>query len=299
MNPAVIEVRSLTKVYGRNVAVDALDFDVAAGSVTGFLGPNGAGKTTTLRAILGLIRPDAGETRVFGAPYERLGATVRRVGALIDGQGFHPARTARAHLRVLTAMAGLAAARIDEVLDLVDLSDAADRRVGTFSLGMRQRLGLAGALIGEPDVLVLDEPANGLDPAGISWMRSFLRSYADDGRTAFVSSHVLSEMTNLVDEVIVVRRGKLVVHAPTRTLIQGDQVLANSPEPARLAQALERKGATIESQENGGLRIGGLSVDEVGDVARTEGITLHELTRTTQTLEDVFLQLTEGEDCDA
>lgn len=296
MGPPVIEVKGLRKVYGRTVAVDDLGFEVAAGTVTGFLGPNGAGKTTTMRTMLGLVRPDAGEARVFGVPYQQLDGAIGRVGALVDGQGLHPGRTARAHVRVITTLAGTAANRVDEVLELVDLADVADRRVGTFSLGMRQRLGLAGALVGEPDLLVLDEPANGLDPAGIRWMRSFLRAYADEGRTAFVSSHLLSEMTSLVDEVVVLRRGKLVTHAPIETLTQADQILAATPHPDRLAKALEREGATVESQAAGRLRIGGLTVDEVGDVARAEGIALHELSRTTRTLEDVFLALTEGDD---
>jgi ABC-2 type transport system ATP-binding protein len=299
VKPTVIEVKGLTKAYGRTVAVDDLSFEVTAGTVTGFLGPNGAGKTTTMRSILGLIRPDAGETRVLGVPYQELHDAVRRVGALVEGQGFHPGRTARAHLLSLTSMAGIAAPRVEEVLDLVDLTEAADRRVGTFSLGMRQRLGLAGAMIGDPDILVLDEPANGLDPAGIRWMRTFLRSYAEEGRTVFVSSHVLSEMAHFVDEVVVMRQGRLVTHTPIATLIHGDQVLVKTPEPERLARALERGGATVEALMDGHLRVGGRNPDEVGDVARAEGIPLHELTRTTQTLEDVFLQLTEGEQLNA
>lgn len=294
MQPA-IEVTSLEKRYGRTIAVDDLTFEVAPGTVTGFLGPNGAGKTTTMRATLGLIRPDSGETRVLGAPYRSLEDAVSKVGALIDGEGFHPGRTARAHLRTLTDMAGMKSARVDEVLDTVELTEAADRRVGTFSLGMRQRLGLAGAIIGDPDLLLLDEPANGLDPAGIRWMRSFLRSYADSGRTAFVSSHVLTEMAHLVDEVVVVRRGKLVTHTTMSDLVGSDHVVVATSDNVRLTQALEQAGATVEPLTDGRLRVQEMTTDRVGEVARSEGITLHELARGTNTLEDVFLQLTEGE----
>ena len=291
----VIEVRALEKRYGRTIAVDDLTFEVAPGTVTGFLGPNGAGKTTTMRAILGLIRPDSGETRVLGAPYRSLEDAVLKVGALIDGEGFHPGRTGRAHLRMLTDMAGIASARVDEVLDMVDLSEAADRRVGTFSLGMRQRLGLAGAIIGDPDLLLLDEPANGLDPSGIRWMRSFLRSYADSGRTVFVSSHVLTEMTHLVDEVVVVRRGKLVTHTTMTDLVASDHVVVASSDDVLLTRALEQAGAVVGPLSDGRLRVREMTPDRVGEVARSEGVTLHELARGTNTLEDVFLQLTEGE----
>lgn len=291
----VIEVRALEKRYGRTIAVDDLTFQVAPGTVTGFLGPNGAGKTTTMRAILGLIRPNAGETRVLGAPYRSLDDAVLKVGALIDGEGFHPGRTARAHLRTLTGMAGIASERVDEVLDIVELTEAADRRVGTFSLGMRQRLGLAGAIIGDPHLLLLDEPANGLDPAGIRWMRSFLRSYADSGRTAFVSSHVLTEMAHLVDEVVVVRQGKLVTHTTMSDLVAGDHVVVDTSDNVRLTKALEQAGAVVGTLTDGRIRVQEMTPDRVGEVARSEGVTLHELARSTNTLEDVFLQLTAGE----
>lgn len=295
MSPPVIEVRNLTKTYGRIVAVDSLEFEVAPGTVTGFLGPNGAGKTTTMRSLLGLIRHDTGEVRVLGGAYRQLDQPLRKVGALIDGQGFHPGRTARAHLRSLTTMAGIAASRVEEVLDLVDLTETADRRVGTYSLGMRQRLGLAAALIGEPELLVLDEPANGLDPAGMRWIRSLLRSYAESGRTVFVSSHVLSEVAHLVDEAVVIKLGRLVTHTSVKALIQEDRVLAATPETERLAKALEGHGATVELLADQQLQVVGLTSEQVGNIARTEGITLTELTRINQTLEDVFLQLTEGE----
>ncbi len=217
----VIEVRGLSKTYGRTIAVDRLEFDVAPGKVTGFLGPNGAGKTTTMRLILGLIGPTAGEARVLGVPYRELRRPTLRVGALIDGEGFHPSRTARQHLRILAALAGLPNARVDDVIDHADLARAADRKVGGFSLGMRQRLGLAGALLGDPEVLILDEPSNGLDPAGIRWVRGFLRSVADSGRSVFVSSHALAEMANLADEVVVIKEGRLITHTKTSNLLTG------------------------------------------------------------------------------
>lgn len=259
MSPPVIEVRNLTKTYGRVVAVDSLEFEVAPGTVTGFLGPNGAGKTTTMRSLLGLIRHDTGEVRVLGGAYRQLDQPLRKVGALIDGQGFHPGRTARAHLRSLTTMAGIAASRVEELLDLVDLTETADRRVGTYSLGMGQRLGLAAALIGEPELLVLDEPANGLDPAGMRWIRSLLRSYAESGRTVFVSSDVLSEVAHLVDEAVVIKQGRLVTHTSVKALIQEDRVLAATPETERLAQALERSGATVEILADQQLQVAGLT----------------------------------------
>jgi ABC-2 type transport system ATP-binding protein len=216
---AEIEVRGLTKTFGTVTAVRDMSFTAPAGKVTGFLGPNGSGKTTTLRVVLGLIRPSAGEATVGGVPYRRLAQPRRRVGALLEATGFHPGRRAREHLRVLAAASGgLPDRRVDEVLDLVDLSPSANRRVREFSLGMRQRLGLAAALLGDPQVLLLDEPANGLDPAGIAWLRALLRALAGEGRTIVVASHVLSEVAQTADHVVIVNAGELRFSGPLREL---------------------------------------------------------------------------------
>ncbi len=211
---AEIEVRGLTKTFGAVTAVRDMSFTAPAGQVTGFLGPNGSGKTTTLRAALGLIRPTAGEALIGGVPYRHLAQPRRRVGALLEASGFHPGRRARNHLAVLAASCGVPGRRVDEVLDLVDLASAADRRVREFSLGMRQRLGLAAALLGDPQVLLLDEPANGLDPAGIAWLRGLLRGLAGEGRTVVVASHVLSEVAQTADHVVIVNGGELRFSGP-------------------------------------------------------------------------------------
>ncbi|MBD8506725.1 ATP-binding cassette domain-containing protein [Hoyosella sp. G463] len=209
-----ITVTGLTKRFGDVVAVDDLTFSIGRGTVAGFLGANGAGKTTTLRALLGLITPTSGTTAINGTPYRELAAPSRTVGALLDSAGHHPGRTARDHLRGLAIATGVAPARVDDVLAEVGLSHAARRRVGGYSLGMRQRLGLAGALLGDPEILVLDEPANGLDPEGIAWLRSFVRDFADSGRTVLISSHVLTEVAQTVDQVVIIRQGRLVAHKP-------------------------------------------------------------------------------------
>jgi ABC-2 type transport system ATP-binding protein len=216
-----IEIDGVTKRFGPVLAVDDLSFTVPQGTITGFLGPNGAGKTTTLRVLLGLVRPTAGTATIGGVPYGRRDQPLRVVGALLEASGFHPARTARDHLRVVAAAGSMSTARVDEVLGRVGLADAADRRVGGFSLGMRQRLGLATALLGDPSVLVLDEPANGLDPAGIRWLRDLLRGLSREGRTVLVSSHVLAEVAQTVDHVVIVERGRLVTSSPLRDLTRG------------------------------------------------------------------------------
>src|SRR5215510_1500565 len=213
-----VEVRGLTKSFGRVTAVRGMSFTAPAGKVTGFLGPNGSGKTTTLRAVLGLVRPDAGAALIGGVPYGRLARPRRTVGALLEAGGFHPGRRARDHLRVLADAAGIPETRVDEVLGQVGLAAAAGRRVREFSLGMRQRLGLAGALLGDPQVLVLDEPANGLDPEGVHWLRGFLRAFADRGGTVIVSSHLLAEVAQTVDDVVIIARGRLVAQAPLAEL---------------------------------------------------------------------------------
>ena len=299
MTAPVIDVRDVTKSYGRRAVVDGLTFEVRPGVVTAFLGPNGAGKTTTIRVVLGLIHPDRGEATVFGRPFTALTRPMSRVGVLIDGSGFHPLRSARDHLRMLAAAGAVPTGRVDEVLELVELTDAADRKVGGFSLGMRQRLGLATALLGNPDLLILDEPANGLDPAGIRWLRSFLTGFASSGRTVLVSSHVLSEVALFAHEVVVINRGTLIHQTSVDRLTAGTTVTVRSPHLERLRPALLARGATVHPDGDHGLEITGLPVEHVGELAAQEHVVLHELTPRTQTLEDVFLDLTTQETDDA
>jgi ABC-2 type transport system ATP-binding protein len=300
MTQPVIVVRDLVKTYGGNAVVDGLSFEVLGGSVTAFLGPNGAGKTTTIRALLGLVHPDSGQATVFGQRFTQLADPMTRVGVLIDGSGFHPLRTARNHLRMLAAAARIPAARVDRVLDIVELSADADRKVGGFSLGMRQRLGLATALLGDPDLLILDEPANGLDPAGIRWLRSFLESFAASGRTVLVSSHVLSEVALVADDVVVINHGRLVQQTAVHDLTVGTRVTVRSPDMDRLRRALLAHGASVtELDEPGRLDVTGLSVVDVGELAAREHAVLHELSTHTSSLEDIFLELTAKETSDA
>ncbi len=245
----VIEVRSLRKRYGAVTAVDDLSFTVGRGRITGFVGPNGAGKTTTLRSLLGLVTPTAGSATILGRPYRELDEPARRVGAVLEATDVHPGRSGRNHLRIIAAGSGVDATRVDEVLELVGLADAARRRVRGYSLGMRQRLGLAAALLGDPDVLVLDEPANGLDPEGIRWLRTFLRGLAAEGRTVLVSSHVLAELAQTADDVAIIARGRLVAHAPLPELTAraGAGTRVRSPDAGRLAQALETAGVSART----------------------------------------------------
>jgi ABC-2 type transport system ATP-binding protein len=299
MTQPVIVVRDLVKTYGGNAVVDGLSFEVRRGSVTAFLGPNGAGKTTTIRALLGLVHPDSGQTTVFGQRFTQLADPMTRVGVLIDGSGFHPLRTARNHLRMLAAAARIPTARVDQVLDIVELSADADRKVGGFSLGMRQRLGLATALLGDPDLLILDEPANGLDPAGIRWLRSFLESFAASGRTVLVSSHVLSEVALFADDVVVINHGRLVQQTAVHDLTVGTSITVRSPDMDRLRRALLAHGASVTELDNAGLDVTGLSVEDVGELAAREHTVLHELSTHTSTLEDIFLELTAKETSDA
>lgn len=294
MGESVISVNGLTKRFGSAVAVDDLSFRVRSGSVTGFLGPNGAGKTTTIRMILGLVRPTSGETRLFGKPFEDLARPALRVGVLLDGAGAHPNRTGRNHLRVVSAERGIAEKRVDEVLRIVELHGEGRRRVGQYSLGMRQRLDLAAALLGEPELLILDEPANGLDPAGIHWLRDFLRAFAREGGTVFVSSHQLAELSQMADEVIVINRGRLVTHTRVAELTAGHAVRVRSPEAARLQLALESAGSTVQSTGDGVLEVTDLAIERVGEIAMDERVVLHELVSQVNTLEEVFLELTGG-----
>jgi len=292
----MLEVDTLSKRFGATLAVDGLSFKAEPGRVLGFLGPNGAGKTTTLRTLLGLTIPTSGSATVDGRSYRALRDPVRVIGAVLEGPQFHPGRTGRNHLRVLASAAGLPVSRVDEVLRLVELDGAGGRRVKGYSLGMRQRLSLAGALLGDPSGLVLDEPANGLDPQGIRWLRDFLRARAAEGRTVLISSHVLSEVAQTVDEVVVVSRGRLIAQGTVDELTAGagGAVWARSPARDRLRDALRTKDVTAEEGQGDWLTVHGGTLEVVGDAAAEHGIPVYELYQQSQSLEDVFLQLTEG-----
>ena len=292
-----IEVDSLTKRFGAVTAVDDVSFAVEPGQVTGFLGPNGAGKTTTLRMVLGLARPSAGTATVDGQPYRRLDHPARKVGAVLERSSFHPGRRARDHLRAVARAARLPETRADETLELVALQEAANRRAGQYSLGMRQRLALATALLGDPEILILDEPANGLDPQGIRWLRDFLRWYASQGRTVLVSSHVLAEMSQTADAVIVIARGKVVAQGPLAELTAGERgtVEVRSPGAERLAAALRSRGFGVEEAADQTLRVTGADAAAVGDLALRQGVAVHALAERSASLEDVFFELTGGE----
>jgi ABC-2 type transport system ATP-binding protein len=291
-----VVVAGVTKVYGTVHAVEDLSFTVEPGKVTGFLGPNGAGKTTTMRVVLGLARPTAGSATVAGMPYAQLSHPGRVVGAVLESTSFHPARSALNHLRVYAAAAGVNDARADEVLALVGLSAAARQPVKGYSLGMRQRLGLATALLGDPRILILDEPANGLDPEGIVWLRGFLRHLAaNEGRTVLVSSHVLSEVEQTVDHVVIIARGRL-VHEGTLEELRGKgvtSVVVDTPTPDALAQALAPLRFTLTGMA-GGLHVAGATAAAVGHAAWQAGVELHGLREERSSLESVFLELTEG-----
>ncbi len=291
-----IEVRHLTKRFGAVKAVDDLTFTVEPGLVCGFLGPNGAGKTTTLRTLLGLVAPTSGDVTIGGERYADLRRPMETVGALLDASSFHPGRTARNHLRVLCAASGIDERRIDEVLLLAGLHDAADRRVGGFSTGMRQRLGLAAALLGDPGVLVLDEPATGLDPAGINWLRELLRHFAHElHRTVLLSSHLLAEMEHIADEIVIIADGRLVRQGPLQEMVRGvtSTVRVRAPRLDDLAVALAAAGMRVQ-RDGDALTVLGASTVTVGHHAFANGIELSELTEVRGDLEDVFLQLTNG-----
>ncbi len=289
----MIEVEHLTKRYRSAVAVDDLSFSVPRGRITGFLGPNGAGKTTTLRVLLGLALPTRGRATMAGRRYRELDAPLRTVGAVLEASNYHPARSGRNHLRVLAAAAGISRQRIDRVLADVELTGAAKRRVGGYSLGMRQRLSVAAALLGEPDLLVLDEPANGLDPEGIRWLRNFLRSFAEGGGTVFVSSHVLAEVSQLADEVVIIHRGKLVAHQSVAelTLQAAGATRVRSPRAEELLARLRAAGIEAEPTPAGPLAVHA-PPERVGDLAAEAGIPLHELVAEAGSLEEAFLELT-------
>jgi ABC-2 type transport system ATP-binding protein len=288
-----LEVRSLTKRYGGTVAVDDLSFAVEAGKVTGFLGPNGAGKTTTMRALLGLLRPSSGEALVEGRPPVEMAEPLRTIGAALEATAFHPGRSGRNHLRTLAVAAGIPAPRVGEVLEMVELTGAADRRVKGYSLGMRQRLALAAALLGEPRILILDEPANGLDPQGMRWLRDLLRAQAAEGRTVLVSSHLLSEVSQTADELVMIRDGKLVAQTSLAEFTAGGgaQVRVRAADLTGLAEALGEAGASVARDGGEALLVGGVDAERIGDLALQRGIALHELAPERQSLEERFIEL--------
>jgi ABC-2 type transport system ATP-binding protein len=292
----VIEIDGLTKAYRSRVAVDDLTVTIEPGRVTGFLGPNGSGKTTTMRCILGLTRPTAGTATVLGRPYRELAGPMRRVGALIDARAGHPGRTAHAHLLALAQSNALPRQRVDDVIEMVGLESVAHERVRGFSLGMGQRLGIAAALLGDPDVLLLDEPVNGLDPEGIRWVRELLRDLADEGRTVLVSSHLMSEMEDTADHLVVLGRGRLLADVPMDELLGAHSaVRVRTPQGPVLAAALRQAGGRVELELDGALRVEGLDLVAVGDVAFIADVRLHELSRVTASLEAAYLALT-GDD---
>jgi ABC-2 type transport system ATP-binding protein len=290
----VVVAESLTKRFGGVLAVDDLSFELEPGTITGFLGPNGAGKTTTLRMLLGLAMPSEGRALVFGRTYAELDRPALRIGAVLEATDFHPGRSGRDHLRMLGQAVGVPDSRADEVLALVELDDAGRRRVKGYSLGMRQRLGLATALLGEPDLLVLDEPANGLDPEGVRWLRDFLRAFASQGRTVLVSSHVLAEVAQTVDQVVIISRGRLVVESSLEDLTArvGGAVRVRSADSSRLAAALSREHLKSTQSDEQVLIVNGATTERVGEIAFAAGVPVHELLTEGSSLEEIFLELT-------
>jgi ABC-2 type transport system ATP-binding protein len=291
----MIEARGLTKRYGDKLAVDDLTFTVRPGMVTGFLGPNGAGKSTTMRMVLGLDAPTRGSVTVNGLPYREHAAPLREVGALLDARSVHPGRSAYHHLLALAQTCGIRRSRVDEVVDAVGLGGVARRRAGGFSLGMGQRLGIAAALLGDPGTVILDEPVNGLDTEGIRWIRSLLQGLAAEGRTVFVSSHLMSEMAMTAQHLIVIGRGRLIADTGMEELVARAApgvVRVRSTDPASLAALLRSRDGAVAEAEDGGLAVSGLTTDEVGRLAGAAGITLLELTAQQASLEEAFVDLT-------
>ncbi|NEK87644.1 ATP-binding cassette domain-containing protein [Blastococcus saxobsidens] len=292
----MIEVRGLTKRYGAVTAVDDLTFDVAPGKVTGFLGPNGAGKSTTMRMILGLDRPTSGSALVGGRPFPRLAEPLRAAGALLDAGAVHPGRSGRDHLRVAARTHGIPLRRVDEVIDQVGLGPAARRRVKGYSLGMRQRLGIATALIGDPAVLLFDEPMNGLDLDGVRWIRRLVRGLADEGRTVLLSSHLMSEMEQTADHLVIIGRGRLIADASFQEVMRGQgsgrKVRVRTPSTDQLAGALLRRGAVVHPSGDGELLVEGVTAEVVGDVALEEAVAVHRLAEEHSSLEQIYLDLT-------
>ena len=291
----MIEARNLSKSYGATLAVDDLTFDVKPGTVTGFLGPNGAGKTTTMRMIVGLDRPTKGTVTIDGRRYRDLPVPLQEVGALLDAKAFHGGRSGYNHLLCLAQANGIPRRRVDEVLAIVGLDAAAKRRAKAFSLGMGQRLGIAAALLGDPQILIFDEPVNGLDPEGIAWVRRLMRDLAGTGRTVFVSSHLMSEMALTADHVIVIGRGRMIRDESTARFIDSSStksVLVRSPAARRLDELLSREGATVQTDPSGALVVVGLEAARVGEIAAQAGIVLHELAPQRASLEEAFMELT-------
>jgi ABC-2 type transport system ATP-binding protein len=291
----MIDARSLTKSYGAIRAVDNLTFTVEPGRVTGFLGPNGSGKSTTLRMMMGIDHPDTGQVTINGRRYADIRHPLHEVGALLESKALHPSRTAYSHLRWLAASNGLPRRRVDEVLELTGIDKVGNRRTKGFSLGMTQRLGVAAAMLGDPQVLLLDEPVNGLDPEGILWIRQFLRRLANEGRTILVSSHLMNEMALTADHVLVVGRGRLIADAATEDLVAqtaGARVRVVSPDADRLRQILVDAAAVVELAADGGLSVNGLTAAAVGDLARDHRLAIHELTAERASLEAAFMALT-------
>jgi ABC-2 type transport system ATP-binding protein len=290
----LIAVEGLTKRYGKTLAVDDLSFEIQRGAVTGFLGPNGAGKTTTLRILLDLVHATNGVATIDGTRYRELDDPAKRVGSVLEATNFHPGRRGRNHLRVLARPLKIPDKRVDELLELVDLTGAAKKRVKTYSLGMRQRLTIAGALLGDPDVLILDEPANGLDPEGIRWLRGFLRSLAGQGRTVFISSHVLSEMAQLADRVVIIHRGRLISHTSLGEILARAEggVRVRSPQAEQFRTVLSSAGVASTETAPGTLAIKDTPIERIGELAAQNQIVLHELSPESASLEEVFLELT-------
>jgi len=291
----MIEVRGLTKRYGAKTAVDDLTFSIEPGKVTGFLGPNGAGKTTTMRCILGLDYPDEGTVAVDGKSYHDLAYPMREVGALLDAKAVHGGRSARNHLLCLAQTNSLPKRRVAEVLELVGLTEVAGKRSKGFSLGMSQRLGIAGTLLGDPKVLMFDEPVNGLDPEGILWIRNLMRALAAEGRTVFVSSHLMAEMEHTADHLIVIGRGKLIADCTMSEFIAGSSgasVRVRTPSAAEFVRAVAAQGGTAVTEPDGSIEVRGMTTEQLGDLAFSEGIRLHELTTVRASLEEAFMELT-------
>ncbi|MGW5055202.1 ABC transporter ATP-binding protein [Actinokineospora sp. NPDC004072] len=292
----MIELRNLTKRYKHTVAVDGIDCTIHSGLVTGFLGPNGAGKSTTMRMILGLDEPTSGTATVGGVRYDRLRHPLRTVGALLDARAVHPGRSARAHLTALARATGLPTRAVDAAIARVGLAEVAGKRAGAFSLGMAQRLGIAAALLGDPAVLILDEPVNGLDVDGVRWIRALLRDLADEGRAVFVSSHLMGELELIADRLLVIGRGRLIADAPVAEVIarSGAAVRVRTPDPGALRAALVRAGAQVRPAGGHELSVTGMAAERVGDIAHATGVAVHGLTTEQASLEQAYLDLTAG-----
>jgi ABC-2 type transport system ATP-binding protein len=291
----MIEAEGLTKRYGDTLAVDSLSFSVAPGKITGFLGPNGAGKTTTMRMILGLDRPTSGRVTVNGKPFDQADDPMHLVGALLDAKAVHGGRSAYSHLLCLAQSNNLPRRRVDEVLSLVGLSDVAGKRSKGFSLGMGQRLGIAGALLGDPQILMFDEPVNGLDPEGILWIRNLMKALAAEGRTVFVSSHLMSEMENTADHLLVIGRGKLIADCTVTEFIARNSVglvRVRTPQPDELTKLVIGAGATVRDNDDGSMMVSGIDASQIGDLAYDNRVRLHELASVHASLEQAFMELT-------